>query len=81
MTGEDARHDLGDLGGRVPEELVAFGRALELASEGLEPLDWPSFLEKPWKWAREYRAWVELDRPNDDERNWSRFVTALEVVS
>jgi hypothetical protein len=38
------------------------------------------FLEKPWKWAGEYAAWVEAGRPMDDsEPGWEQFWTGIET--
>jgi len=58
--------------------LIGLGRALvELDGE----LDWPYFLEKPYKWAREYVAWLDHDRPDTgDGAAWDSFADAVEEV-
>lgn len=58
--------------------LIALGRAIaELDGE----LDWPYFLEKPWKWAREYVAWCDHGRPDTgDGAAWEAFADAVEEV-
>lgn len=61
---------------RPTGHLAGLGAALvELDGE----LDWPYFLEKPWKWAREYVVWTEWGRPgSDDGAAWEGFARAVE---
>ena len=56
--------------------LIGLGRTLvELDGE----LDWPYFLEKPWKYAREYLAWTDHGRPDTgDGLAWEAFADAVE---
>lgn len=54
--------------------LIAFGRALDEANGGL---DWPYFLEKPWKWSNEYKSWLALGAPVEDDPTWNDFCEAL----
>lgn len=63
---------------RVDAVLVDFGRALaELNTEH----DWPRFLERPDKWAAEYVAWLDRDRPSDyGSAGWDAFADAIEEV-
>lgn len=70
------KHELETL--RPAGELVSFGRAL---AAGDAAFDWPYFLDKPWKWEREYAAWVELDRPGPDEAAWSTFEARVEELN
>lgn len=63
---------------RVDVAVIALGRALvELDGE----LDWPYFLGRPEKWAREYVAWCDHDRPSDTgSASWDAFADAVEEV-
>lgn len=63
---------------RVDKALVELGRALvELDGE----LDWPYFLGRPEKWAREYVAWLDHDSPSDSgEDEWEAFADAVAEV-
>lgn len=39
------------------------------------------FLDKPWKWAKEYAVWGANGRPNDDsEPGWEAFQAAVDSV-
>ena len=59
----------------IPPRLIDFGKALEAANGGL---DWPYFLEKPWKWTSEYVTWQNLDTPFEGDATWTQFVEALQ---
>jgi len=63
---------------RVDSVLLRLGSALELAG-AMDDLYY--FLEKPWKWAAEYRLWCQHGQPIDagDER-WEPFLVELEEV-
>ena len=73
MNTELARGLLGDMGDRVPDRLIEFGRALSVAN----PLDWPYFLSNPWKWADEYASWANHDYPVTDDPDWEAFLAEL----
>jgi hypothetical protein len=60
----------------VADVLIAFGKALDAAHAGL---DWPYFLEKPWKWAPEYVDWCRHGYPTPDDAEWGDFLLALAV--
>lgn len=63
---------------RVDGVLLNFGRALERA--GAMDDVW-YFLDRPEKWAREYRSWCEQGQPTDhSEPGWDAFLNALERV-
>jgi len=63
---------------RVDVALVALGRVLvELDGE----LDWPYYLGRPEKWAREYVAWCDHGQPSDPgSTSWESFADAIEEV-
>lgn len=68
----DASSDLLCLGVRLSDECLSFARAMKelYASD----FDWLYFLEKPYKWARQFEVWVEHGRPADDsEPQWDHF--------
>ena len=78
------REDLADgllreMGGRVPGQLVDFGRALD-AYFGGGVLEWHYFLVKPWKWSREYTEWVNADSPQEGDEGWDAFDGAMDVI-
>ena len=58
----------------IPEACAAFVRAMQDANL---PFDVAYFLEKPWKWAREYAIWDDAIENNlDDETLWARLDVA-----
>lgn len=63
---------------RVAPALIDLGLALaELDGE----LDWPYFLGRPDKWAREYLVWCDHGQPTDDGSvAWDSFAEAIEEV-
>ncbi len=59
----------------IPTECVAFVRVMEDWSGDFDTAD---FLEKPWKWAREFAIWADAEeRELSDEELYAR----LEVAS
>lgn len=58
--------------------LVSFAHVLEELDGSL---DWPYFMEKPYKWGREYVAWSDHGRPtSSDGAAWEAFADAVEEV-
>lgn len=63
---------------RVDLVIVELGRVLvELDGE----LDWPYFLARPEKWAREYVAYLDHGRPTEaGSPGWDAFADAIAEV-
>lgn len=63
----------------IEDHTLQFIRALDSADvfPGAGALIY--FLEKPWKWAPEYAAWLASGKPMDySEDGWDEFVAAVE---
>lgn len=77
LTLEQSEHDL--RGMQCSGELINFARALD---DSIGGLDWPHFLGKPWKWAGEYRVWVDHGKPLDgDGAAWDRFAESVQALA
>ena len=62
---------------QVPDVVLNFARAM-FEADG-ENFEWLDFLEKPWKWGREYARWCDAGKPADlDGADFARFVASLE---
>jgi len=66
-------------GWRIPDNCVSFARAMHDYDHGF---DWPYFLEKPYKWAREFAAWTAAGRPIERrDPGWDGFERALDAIA
>ena len=76
VTVDEATEQLG--ANEQQEYFVAFARALE----GFYPMsfDWPYFLEKPWKYAREYAAWMNHDCPNPGDDGFEALAEEVDAL-
>lgn len=69
--------------GTQEREIVdrVFGFAVILREADAMPPDEDEYFERPWKWDREYQAWVRAGRPQPPEGtadlSWERFLRAL----
>jgi len=69
---------------RAKAELQDIG--ITLAALGfIEAMDFQNvgavveFLEKPWKWRREYASWIDFGRPAADDPSWALWHEGLYV--
>lgn len=79
MTDGEARYEL--LQAAPRNLLLDFANALQEADAfGGEIGNVLDFLEKPWKCAAEYAAWVDNGKPLDDsEPGWAEFLVAVQA--
>lgn len=64
-------------------DFLSFAQALETAGALPDGDAWMTFIEKPWKWADAYAAWVDNGHPMDDVdpkyvAGWRRFLDAID---
>lgn len=75
-----AEHNLRAQARAIDGDFLRFACALR---EAVGPgFDWTYFLEKPWKWAPEWVAWVAECEPSDPTSDgWDGFAAVVEGLT